>query len=632
MTSQTTDKRLELGHLEDYLQSELGGVVSDLSVKEFSGGASNPTYLLSSSAGKHVLRSKPRGKLVSSAHAIDREYRIINALGQTDFPVPKTYLYCQDLDVIGAEFYLMEFVAGRVIENFTLPDETISDRAAIYDSMNEVMAKLHAIDPDAIGLSDYGKPGNYFERQINIWLRQYQQQDGQRPRFEDLATWLTENLIQDDQRKIVHGDYRLTNILIAPDQPKVAAVLDWELSTTGHPLADFTYNLSQWYLPTFNKALGWVTLYGADLEKLGIPEMEAYAETYARRVGMEISNKDLYYGIAFNLFRLAGIIIGIIGRAKADDYLHAVQEADNFSESNLFYYAGTTASGKTIGGIIRVANRPNQGYAEATVLYFPGDGSALFKFERPEISGNTSWRVSGWDLDVVKPGGVEFRSAYEGQAFHLSDPKILATPKLAFKEPCRDLKLELQHFGKSPVSEFKYKSDNIDDSMRDIVHTRGLHQLTAFTGSVAIGDAATETVQGYGWRDHNWGPRNWQAFPKHAFYTGNFGDQRGFVLFKTEGGLGYFMHDGPDKLYEVTALDMITNYGPDGRTPVRMRADVTLETGAMHRIEGQCGDFIPLRNRRENMTTHLGYSLWQYQLDGEQKGLGIAEHMSQSEA
>lgn len=323
--------------------------------------------------------------------------------------------------------------------------------------------------------------------------------------------------------------------------------------------------------------------------------------------------------------------IAIIGDLRAeDDYLHEVQSASNFSESNLFYYAGTTSSGKNVGGIIRVANRPNQGYAEATVLYFPGDGSAFFKFERPEITENTSWRVSGWALDVVKPGGIEFRSAYKGEAFHLSDPRLLATPKRAFQEPSRALDLDFRHFGKSPMVEFKYKSDNIDASMRDIAHTRGLHQLTSFSGTIAIADGTAETIKGYGWRDHNWGPRNWQAFPKHAFYTGNFGDQRGFVLFKTEGGLGYFMHDGPDKLYEVTALDMVTEYADDDRTPVSMRAEITLDSGAAHRVEGQRADFIPLRNRRENMTTHLGYSLWHYQLDGTHNGMGIAEHMSQS--
>ncbi len=308
---------LPLGALEDYLGSHLGSSLKNLSATEFSGGGSNPTYLMNSSMGQYVLRSKPIGKLVSGAHAIDREYRVINALGKTDFPVPKTFLYCEDTDVIGAEFYIMEYVDGSVAEDFTLPDANPAQRAAIYDSMNETIALLHSIDPDEVGLSDYGKPGNYFERQINLWMRQYQQQDQSIPRFKDLASWLTENLITDDRRSIVHGDYRLANIIVAPDTPKIAAVLDWELSTIGHPLADFTYNLSQWYLPNVNQAFGKVTLADTDLDALGIPSLEIYAKSYADRVGIEISSKDLNYGIAFNLYRLASIVIGVIGRAKS---------------------------------------------------------------------------------------------------------------------------------------------------------------------------------------------------------------------------------------------------------------------------------------------------------------------------
>lgn len=317
MSTKSTSAALRLDHLTEYLGSQLGSSVTGLSATEFSGGASNPTYLLESSQGKCVLRSKPRGTLVSKAHAIDREYRVINALGKTDFPVPATMFYCDDPDVIGAEFYVMEYVEGRVTEDFTIPDSTPAERAAIYDCMNSTLAQLHSIDPDTIGLSDYGKPGNYFERQINIWKRQYQQQGEPNPRFEELASWLTTNIIRDEQRSIVHGDYRLANILIAPGSTEVAAVLDWELSTIGHPLADFTYNLSQWYLPNVNKDFGKVTLVDADLDALGIPSMETYARTYANRVGTEISLKELNYGIAFNLFRLSGIVIGIIGRTKA---------------------------------------------------------------------------------------------------------------------------------------------------------------------------------------------------------------------------------------------------------------------------------------------------------------------------
>lgn len=323
--------------------------------------------------------------------------------------------------------------------------------------------------------------------------------------------------------------------------------------------------------------------------------------------------------------------VAIIGNISAeDDFPHGTQAAENFVETNLFYYAGKTASGKITGGIIRVANKPNQGQADGTILYFPGDGSALFNFESPEISANTAWRVAGWDLDVITPGGIEFSAAYQGQAFHLTDPHMLANPKRAFQQPKVNLALSMTHIGKSPMVEFKYKNDKMDVGMKDIAETKGLHQLTEFSGAVTLGDAPQEAITGFGWRDHNWGPRNWQAFPKHAFYTGNFNETSGFVLFQTEGGKGYFMHDGPETLHEVIELDMVTDYLEDGREPVAMRADIHLDNGARHRVESQKIDFIPLRNRRENMTTHLGYSLWRYQLDGDEEGFGIAEHMSQS--
>ena len=322
--------------------------------------------------------------------------------------------------------------------------------------------------------------------------------------------------------------------------------------------------------------------------------------------------------------------VAIIGNIRAeDDYVHDTQNADNFVETNLFYYAGKTASDKIVGGIIRVANKPNQGQADGTILYFPGDGSALFNFENPDISENRNWQVAGWDLNVVKPGGFEYGAAYQGQAFHLSVPHLLAEPKRAFKQPKVNLDLRMTHIGKSPMVEFKYNIDKMDAGMQAISDTKGLHQLTSFAGSVALGDAPQEAITGFGWRDHNWGPRNWQAFPKHAFYTGNFNDANGFVLFQTEGGKGYFMHDGPETLHQVVELDMVTDYLEDGREPVAMRADIRLDNGAHHVVEGQKIDFIPLRNRRENMTTHLGYSLWRYQLDGGEEGFGIAEHMSQ---
>ena len=315
--SSKTATELDLDQLSAYLRTQFGNSIGISSATAFSSGASNLTYLLESTDGNYVLRSKPRGKTVSSAHAIDREFRVLKALGETDFPAPRVFCYCDDGDVIGVEFYLMEHVAGSVVRDYTLADFDKAARPLIYDSMNDVLAKLHALNPDAIGLSDYGKSGNYFQRQIDLWVRQYQGQDKTIEEFEGLAKWLTDNVMEEEARSIVHGDYTLHNIVLAPNEPKVVAVLDWELSTLGHPLADLAYNLSQWYAPDLNRDAGVVSLIDADVEALGIPTMEAYAEIYARRRGVEILLKDLYFSIAFSRYRLAGILIGLIGRMQS---------------------------------------------------------------------------------------------------------------------------------------------------------------------------------------------------------------------------------------------------------------------------------------------------------------------------
>ena len=305
--------QLDVERLEGFVAANLSDFDGRLEVRQFVGGQSNPTYHLSDGARAWVLRRKPPGQLVSSAHAVDREFRILRALGETDVPVPRVRVYCEDEDVIGSEFYLMDKVDGRILVDQTLPGWTPAERKSLYDSQIDILARLHSLDYDALGLADYGKPGNYFARQIHVWSKQYRGADGeQSASMERLMEWLPENIPSDDTTTIVHGDYGLNNMVIHPTEPHLVAILDWELSTLGHPLADLTYHLSQRLSPKGHFA----GRSDAQLSELGIPTQEEYVGRYCELTGRgEIRDFDFY--LAFHLFRTAGIMFGIAGRAKA---------------------------------------------------------------------------------------------------------------------------------------------------------------------------------------------------------------------------------------------------------------------------------------------------------------------------
>jgi len=307
---------LDVPRLEDYVRTKLDEYDGTLTVRQFMGGQSNPTYLLSDGAREWVLRRKPPGKLLSSAHATDREFQVLSALGKTDLPVPRVRAYCDDESVIGTEFYLMDRVEGRILVDQTLPDFSPADRRSLYESQIGILAALHQIDQDAIGLSDYGKPGNYFARQIHVWGKQYRsgvEAGGEVcSAMERLLEWLPNNIPDDDLTTIVHGDFGLNNMVIHPTEPRVVAILDWELSTLGHPLADLTYHLSGRLSPNGHFA----NLDDARLSELGIPTQAEYVARYCELADRpKIEALDFY--LAFHLFRTAGIMFGIAGRAKA---------------------------------------------------------------------------------------------------------------------------------------------------------------------------------------------------------------------------------------------------------------------------------------------------------------------------
>jgi aminoglycoside phosphotransferase (APT) family kinase protein len=304
--------RFDVENLERYLSAHIEGFTGPLEVEQFKGGQSNPTFLLRAGARRYVLRRKPPGKLLPSAHAVDREYRVITALRASDVPVARSWCLCEDDTVIGTAFYVMDFVDGRVLWDQTLPGMTAEQRRAIFAELNRVIAALHKVDYMKAGLDDFGKPGNYIERQINRWIKQYRASETEHiEAMENLIEWLPRNIPPGDETTIVHGDYRMDNVIFHPTEPRILAVLDWELSTLGHPLADFAYHCMTWRL-TGGEFRG---IGGVDLRSLGIPTEEEYVEMYCKRTGRSgIPNWDFY--MAYNMFRLAGILQGIMGRVK----------------------------------------------------------------------------------------------------------------------------------------------------------------------------------------------------------------------------------------------------------------------------------------------------------------------------
>lgn len=297
--------------LAAWMEDQITGFAGPLTVSQFKGGQSNPTYKLTTPDHAYVLRRKPPGKLLPSAHAVDREFEVMSKLGAAGFPAPRMHGLCMDRDVIGTEFYVMDFVAGRIFWDPLLPDLAKDDRAPIYDAANATLAHLHSIDHEAAGLGEYGKPGNYFQRQVGRWSKQYRAAEtGTVEAMDKLIAWLPDAAPEQERTSVVHGDYRLDNMIFHPTEPRVIAVLDWELSTLGDPLADFTYQLMGWVMPPEVRN-GFL---GVDIEALGIPSMETYVAAYCERTGRS-SIPDLNFYFAYNIFRLASIVQGVYARS-----------------------------------------------------------------------------------------------------------------------------------------------------------------------------------------------------------------------------------------------------------------------------------------------------------------------------
>jgi aminoglycoside phosphotransferase (APT) family kinase protein len=313
--SGTTASDIDAAALEAYLAQHIGGFAGPLTLVRFKGGQSNPTYRLTTPHRSYVLRRKPFGKLLPSAHAIEREYRVTEALAAAGFPVARPLHLCADSSTIGAPYYVMEHAEGRVFWVPHAPGLSGVERAALFDSLNATIAQLHGLDPVAVGLGDFGRPQGYVARQIKRWSEQYRASETQTiPEMDSLIAWLPGVCPADSGGTIVHGDFRLDNCIVHPTEPRIIAVLDWELSTLGDPLADFTYHLMQWSMPVSEAGAGVGSLLGHE-DAAGLPAIDDYIARYCRRTGRRgIPDLDVY--MAYNFFRLAAILQGILGRVR----------------------------------------------------------------------------------------------------------------------------------------------------------------------------------------------------------------------------------------------------------------------------------------------------------------------------
>ena len=336
--------KVDLDALSAYMSEHVDNFSGDLSIEQFKGGQSNPTFRLTSGSQRYVLRTKPApaAKLLPSAHAINREYRVMDALSKAGFPAPKQYTLCEDESVIGRAFYIMECVDGRVLWDQSLPGMSNEQRAAHYDEMNRVIAQLHSLDYKKLDLESFGKPGNYFGRQIDRWIRQYKAAETEHiPEMEHLIEWLPKNIPAGEITTIVHGDYRLDNMIFHPTEPRILAVLDWELSTLGHPLADFSYHCMSWHVePDLFRGIS-----GLDLKALGIPSRDDYIARYSERTGISINKDDFRFYLAYNMFRMAGILQGIMkryqdGTASSEQALKSGQAAKPMAIMGWQYASG----------------------------------------------------------------------------------------------------------------------------------------------------------------------------------------------------------------------------------------------------------------------------------------------------
>jgi aminoglycoside phosphotransferase (APT) family kinase protein len=303
--------------LASYLEANIEEFKGPLTASKFAGGQSNPTFKIEAASGTYVLRRQPPGKLLKSAHAVDREYRVLAALADTDVPVAKVYHLCEDPEVIGSMFYIMEFCEGNVHWEAALDDiSSGQQRAKMYDEMSRVLAAIHSVDLEAVGLADYGRPGNYFQRQYDRWSAQYKASElTPIPEMDQVIQWLGQHIPEDDGRvSLVHGDFRLDNMMFSADNNHVIAVLDWELSTLGHPFADLAYQCMGMRLPSGNGPGASSGLLGVDVEALGIPSEQEYIASYCQRMGIDkLDNWNFY--LAFSFFRLAAIAQGVAKRA-----------------------------------------------------------------------------------------------------------------------------------------------------------------------------------------------------------------------------------------------------------------------------------------------------------------------------
>jgi len=623
--------QFDVKKLEAYMSRSVDGFQGPLEVRQFKVGQSNPTFFLRTKKQDYVLRRKPPGKWAATAHAVDREFRILKVLHGTAVPVPRVYTLCQDLQVIGGEFYIMEYLEGRLFSNATLKDLVPAERRKCYDSIIQTLAALHNIDWRKIGLEDFGKAGNFYARNIKNLTKLSKDQEAisdQVPVVPNLKE-SSEKLLQflpDDRISIVHGDYKIDNFLFHPTESRIIGVLDWEMSTIGHPMSDVAYFCSPYYLPE-NDSMPLGGLQGIVFEKHGIPDLQEVLRTYAQLTNSMYPDPYWDFYMAFCYFKGAIIAQGIMARvAKGaassdfasmfglvvpmygesvleslsslhqtllkeqalppkipiygnilheDEYAHTPNpETSNFNESVYFNFFDPNLR---MGGFCRIGNRVNEGYAEVTVALYLKDGSALFYYDKPAIKTNNGWDAGGLSVHVVRPA-FKVKISFSGNCLHLIDPMKLKDPKsvyLAAKSGAKnsmDIKfkgvnIQLTFEACGPL--YGVSADNMkkdkqlpEKSLENFARNH-YEQHCGVNGTIEVDLQENFIFNGAGLRDHSWGPRSWQAVKPYRFITGNVGREEGFsITLIGESGIKGVYQKG-NKLFPIQKGTLITHYNGD---------------------------------------------------------------------
>jgi len=673
--------RLDEAKLHEFMMKNVQGYQGPIQIKKFSLGQSNPTFLIN---GKFVLRKQPPGKRSNkTAHRIDREYHVMKCLGEhTDVPVPKMYAYCKDSSMLGAEFYVMEFVRGRIFKCASMNTLRPEERREAYQNTIETLAKIHSVDWRHVGLEDFGKCGGMFDRQLSSLAFVSERQEAvsakvpKIPRQQEMIATMREYL-PDDAVALCHGDYKFDNMIFHETEPRIVAVLDWELSTLGHPMSDLA-NLEALYATPYTAEANPDTYCGVlgmpNFDGSGIPTSEDLIKEYCRIMTRQYPDPFWMFYKAFYNWRGAIISQGIAARSAAgqassaraatygamtpylaekaeeqlkelmrslekpkqpvligkglkpsDDYCHKAGPESNFNESVYFNFFDVQSR---IGGFMRIGNRVGEGHAEVTVCIFLPNGTAAFTFKRPEIRTNNGWDAGGLRVDVIRPM-ESIRTYFKGTLVHLENPLDLTDPKAAFTKGKRcSVVIDITHKAIGPCFGTSESSSSTAKSFAKAHYEQNMRVSNGFiTGLPPPAPQRLFLQSASGLRDHSWGPRFWQAIQGYRWINGNLNDLVGFSVSLIGDKAHGVIKIGEGRILSLKHVDLKAKYmsssefegisHPEDASEMLSGYRMVLETscGSKISLSAKVISFVPLRNRRNGETTYLGEGMTEFKVD-----------------